>query len=137
MSMYCSVQTQFKSAEALIAALMESGQWQASQIEVHEVPQNLYGYKGDMREQTAHIIIRRQNVGGSSNDLGFLKKEDGTYEAIVSQFDKRKYNDSWMAGLKGNYAFHVIRQQQERRGRSVRRERLPNGRQRVLVGGYR
>ena len=62
MSMYCNIKTQFKNRAALIAALMETGRWTAEQIEVHDEPRHLYGYHGDQREQTAHVIIRRQST---------------------------------------------------------------------------
>lgn len=137
MSRYCIVETQFKDSGALINALMETGKWTIEQIEVYEIPQNLLGYCGDIREQKAHIIIRRKHVGKASNDIGFIRLEDGTYEAIVSEYDSKQYNTAWINKLKGNYAFHKICREQEARGRSVSRERCPDGRQRVVVTGYR
>jgi len=137
MSMYCSVQTQFKNQAALVEALMETGNWKRHQIDVHARPQHLFGYKGDKREQLAHVIISRQYVSGASNDVGFLKNADGSYSAMISQYDSRTYNDVWMKDLKANYAYHAIKLQQEARGRTVTRERMPDGRQRVRVIGYR
>jgi len=137
MSRYCTVKTQFKDANALIAALMETGGWKISQIEVHQQPQHLYGYRGDVREETAHVIIRRKHVGGSSNDIGFVREADGNHTAIISQYDASKYGETWLASLKGNYAYHKVRQDQESRGRVVSRERGENGRQRIVVTGYR
>ena len=137
MSLYCSVETQFKNQNALVAALMETDQWTKDQIETHEVAQNLFGYKNDQRIEVAHIIIRRRDMSSMSNDMGFIRNTDGTYSAIISEFDKSKYNDAWLKQLKGNYAFHAIRLQQAARGRSVERERMSDGRQRVRVRGYR
>ncbi len=137
MSMYCNVETQFKSQDALVAALMETGMWNEHQVHVFADAQKLIGYKGDLREEAAHIIIRRQNIGSMSNDMGFIKNPDGTYSAIISKFDKSKYDDAWLKQLKGNYAYHAIRLQQAARGRSVSRERMPDGRQRIKVRGYR
>lgn len=137
MSRYVTVKTQFKDEAALIDALMETGKWTAAQIEVHNTPQNLFGYRGDKRSQKAHIIIRRKYVGSASNDLGFVKGEDGNYEAIVSEYDSNRYSQAWIGQLTGNYAYHRVRREQEARGRSVSRERCPNGRQRVVVTGYR
>jgi len=116
---------------------METGKWTEAQIELHNEAQNLFGHTGDMREEKAHVIIRRNHVGGSSNDIGFLKAEDGTYTAIISDYDKSKYGDEWNARLKGNYAFEKVRTEQEARGRTVSRTRCPNGSQRVEVTGYR
>ncbi len=137
MSRYCEVQTEFKNAEALVQALMETGNWGINQIETHELPTNLYGYKGDVRSEQAHIVIRRHFVGGASNDVGFRKMPDGTYKALISEFDQNKYNNAWIAKLKGNYAYHLIKKQQEARGRRVVRERLSNGHQRIAITGYR
>lgn len=137
MSLYCRVETQFKNQDALVAALMETGKWTKNQVHVFADAQNLIGYKGDIRKEVAHVIIRRQNMGSMSNDVGFVKNPDGTYSAIISEYDKSKYNDAWLKQLKGNYAYHAIRLQQAARGRSVSRERMPDGRQRIRVKGYR
>jgi hypothetical protein len=116
---------------------METGKWTAEQIEVHDIPKHLFGYKGDQREETANVIIRRKHIGSSSNDLGFIKGEDGNYTAIISEFDSKKYGEVWNGQLKGNYAFHKVRTEQEAHGRSVEREQMTNGHQRVIVTGYR
>lgn len=137
MSMYCDIKTQFKSREALVAALMEHGNWTRATIEVHDVPQHLVGYKGDVRQQVANVIIRRQFVPGASNDVGFVKQEDGTYQAIISEYDRSKYTDAWLGQLTASYAFHATKREMERRGRRVTRERLPNGHQRLYVDNYR
>lgn len=137
MSRYVTVKTQFKDRDALVAALMETNWWTASQIETHENPQNLFGHTGDLRAQKSHIIIRRKHVGRLSNDLGFVRNENGNYEAIVSEYDSIRYGAAWMGQLRSNYAYHKIRREQESRGRTVSRERGQNGHQRVVVTGYR
>ncbi len=137
MSMYASIKTQFKDEAALIAALMETGNWTREQIEVHSEPQNLLGYRGDVREDTANIIVRRKHVGSASNDIGFRRTETGEFEAVISKYDRRKHNDKWLGQLRGNYAFHLLERQQRTRGRTLMRERLPNGKQRITIGGYR
>jgi hypothetical protein len=137
MSLYCQIETAMKNQEALIFALMETGLWQREQIEIYDEPQHLFGYRGDLRQDKANIIIRRKNVGMSSNDLGFIKNEDNTYTAIISEFDKTKYSEHWTNKLKQNYAFQAIRLQQEKKGRQVSRTKLPDGKQRVTIHGYR
>jgi hypothetical protein len=132
--MYATVKTKFTKPDALIDALMETGNWTRSQIEVHGEAQHLYGYQGDVREQTAHVIVRRNFMVGAANDLGFVQEADGSFTALVSDYDSRQQcKPEWMASLKQNYAFHAIRRDQEGRGRRVSRERLPDGRQRVQV----
>ena len=137
MSLYCSVKTQFKNQDALVAALAETGNWTVEQIGRYDIAENLFGYKGDRRAEVAHVIIKKQHVGSCSNDIGFIRNSDGTYSAIISEFDKSRYDDAWLKQLKGNYAFHAIRLQQAARGRSVERERMSDGCQRVRVKGYR
>ena len=137
MSMYCEVKTQFKDQEALVEALMETGKWRADQIEVYIYPKHLFGYHGDERPQVAHVIVRRAHVGRSSNDIGFERLPDGTFQAHISKFDHNKYGSNWVNTLKSNYAFHATSRQQTRLGRRLTRERLPDGRQLVRVIGYR
>jgi hypothetical protein len=137
MSLYCEIKTEFKNQEALIFALMETGRWQTDQIETYDDAVGLYGYHNDLRPEKANIIIRRKNIGPSSNDIGFQRNEDGTFKVIISEFDKSRYNQSWIDKLKSNYAFHAIRIQQESKGRSVTRTKLPNNNIRVEIKGYR
>jgi len=137
MSRYCEVKTEFKDGRALVEALIETGSWTREQIEVHIKLQHLHGYKGDQRAEKAHIIIRRKHVGTASNDIGFVKEEDGHYKTIISAYDSSKYGSRFIAELKSSYAFHKLHRDQEARGRSVSRTRLSDGRQRVEITGYR
>ncbi len=137
MSLYCEVKTEFKNLEALLYALVETGNWLSNQIESYIEPQSLVGYHGDLRPEKANIIIRRKFIGSASNDIGFIKEENGQYKAIISEYDSRKYNQSWIDKLKANYAYHAIKLDQDRKGRVVKREKLENGKQRITIGGYR
>lgn len=99
--------TNFKDPECLVQALAEQGY---TVVEQHEVAQQLYDYHNlattylDAGGDRANIIVRRRYVGGSANDLGFAKQTDGTYSAIISEFDSHKHNKNWMNGLKKHYA---------------------------------
>lgn len=137
MSRYCKVETQFTDRKALIASLIEVGGWTTDQIEVCCTPINLVGFKNDIRQEKADIIIRRKHIGKLSNDLGFVLNNDNCYEAIISEYDSRRFNKVWVGKLKGCYAYHKLRIDMEPQGRSVSRQRLPNGRQRLTVIGYR
>ena len=79
------------------------------EVEVHEEAQQLVGYHGDLRAQKANIIVRRKFIGHAANDLGFVKSADGTYSAIISDFDLGKHNDRWQKDLKKNYTEAVGR----------------------------
>ena len=138
MSRFCIVKTEFRDKEALIIALEEIGKWQPNQIEHHITAKHLKWYKNDTRPETAHIIIRREYVGRASNDIGFSQNEEGQYEAIISEFDSKKYGALWIGKLKGSYAFHKLRREQESHGRTVERTRCSRtGHQRVEITGYR
>jgi len=112
-------------AEAIVRALCEM-EWRAgvngseklnrAAVEVHMERQNLHGYHGDVREQKAHIIVRRQYVGGSSNDIGFEKKADGSWVAHVSDFDKSFYGEAWQKKLLSKWAVQKTGLEVEKRG---------------------
>lgn len=74
----------FKDRRLLLAALAEIGF--ADVEEGEQIP--LYGYQGDLRSETAEIVVRRQVLGAASNDLGFTRTLDG-YIPIVSEYDQR------------------------------------------------
>jgi hypothetical protein len=97
----------------LLKALADRGY---TQVEVHAQPQHLIGYHGDLRAQQAHVIVRRQYVGGASNDIGFLKGPDGTYRAIISDYDKGRHNALWMEQLTDSYSEHGVIKQAARQG---------------------
>lgn len=139
MSHYSRIRSKMKKRSALVKALQDLG-FKEDQIEVHDEAVNLYGYQGDVRNDKANIVIRRKHVGGSSNDIGFVRLEDGTYEAIISDFDRtngqsRKnkrtqktqgYSGKWMELLNQRYSFRVIEEQANMDGFSLE-EREENG----------
>ena len=113
MSMYHECQTDLKCAKPLISALNEMG----FPTEYSEQPLPLYGYHGDKRQQTANIVIRRANIGAASNDVGFALQPDGTYAAIISEFDSVKFNQTWLGQLRAGYVEHWQIASQRARGR--------------------
>ena len=116
MSHYAEIELQMSGdIEAVIRALCDMG-WKRSQIESHAERVNLYGYQNDVREQKAHVVIRRQNVGGASNDLGFERRWDGTWIAHISDYDRAKYNANWQQRLLSRWAIQRTGLEAERRG---------------------
>jgi hypothetical protein len=113
MSAYTEQQTQINDADILKKCLEEKGY---KEVEQHATAQQLVGYHGDARKDTAEIIIRRKHIGSASNDIGFKKQSDGTYAAVISDFDKGKHNAAWMADLKKKYADKKIRAQASKAG---------------------
>ena len=105
MSHYSEVQIEIRDGAALVAALERLGF--KGKIEIYQEAQPLRGYKGDRREQQAHIIIRRQHVGLAANDIGFERQSDGSYKAWISDFDQsvtgNNYGKDWQGRLKQAY----------------------------------
>ena len=87
MSAYKSIECDIVDKDSLLKAL----ELLNLKVEEYEIPEALFGYMGDQRKETAHIIIRRFEVNkftGASNDIGFKWNGD-KYEFIVSEYDKR------------------------------------------------
>ncbi len=116
MSHFTVLKTRITDTEALVNALADMG---FTEVEVHQTPQHLFGYRGDVRPQTAEIIIRRRFVGAASNDIGFTRGEDGHFEAVISRFDRFRYSKKWLKRLTQRYAFHVATAQLVEQGFSV------------------
>lgn len=122
MSHYLDFQTVMSDTEALRRALLHMETPRHSQglpagtIEVHKTAQHLYGYKNDQRAQTAEIIIRKGNVQQAANDIGFSKQPDGTYKAIISEFDRGKYfKEDWLTRLGTYYNYEKSKIELENR----------------------
>ena len=101
MSHFSEFITNMNDEESLVQALESMGF--QGKIERYQIAQPLYGYMGDVRQQKAHIIIRRKYVGQASNDIGFEKQANGTYKAHISDYDKKKYNQQWLDTLQTKY----------------------------------
>lgn len=120
--------------ECLIDALyaIDAGAW-VGKIEVHAEPQTLYGFQGDARPQKAHVIIRRKHISGLANDVGFAFKADGTCEAMISDYDRGRFNAGWVARLEKHAAAARIVQTSQAQGHHVRQQMLPTGEIRIAA----
>ncbi|KKN30857.1 hypothetical protein LCGC14_0829820 [marine sediment metagenome] len=83
MSEYRVVEVEFRNESVLIEALQSMGY----KPETHNKAQQLEGYRGDKRQQKAHVIIPRKQVGGASNDVGFERVEK-SFKLHASQYDR-------------------------------------------------
>jgi len=130
MSKYAEIETTIRSEKYLNEALLLLGY----KPEIHQEPQPLEGYLGDRRAELAHVIIRRQQIGGSSNDVGFRRQPDGTYRAIVSEFDKRTHPE--LLGLVSQrYAeVRTIAQAKNKGYKLASREQTADGKIRLVFG---
>lgn len=119
MSEYTTAATIFRDKKCLLQALADVGY---ADHEDHAEAQHLYGYQGDKRSQKANIIVRRKVIGGASNDIGFIRKADGTYEAIISEYDKGRHNKAWMKTLEKHYNANVIIKKNKAKGYEFKKE---------------
>ncbi len=134
MSHFTAIKTQIKDAAALVKALSDVG---FKQVEVHDTAQHLYGFQGDIRSQTAEVIIRRKHIGGASNDMGFQRQADGTFEAMISEYDRRQYSQQWLNQVTQRYGYHVLMATAPAQGFTVEEEDvLADGTIRVVVGRW-
>jgi hypothetical protein len=134
MSHFTCIKTQIKDRDALVKALTDAG---FNNIEVHETAQHLYGYQGDVREQTAEVIIRRQYIGTASNDIGFKRQANGQFEAIISEYDCHRYSQQWLNGLTQRYGYHALMATAPAQGFTVEEEEtLEDGTIRVVVARW-
>ncbi len=133
MSEYVVIELEMSDGDCIKAALKELGYV----FEEHETAENLHGYVGDKRTQKANIIIRRKHVGTASNDVGFLKKSNGDYELIISEYDRRsKHSKKLTKELKQLYGKHKFIKQAKKMGFSVKSQKVDEkGRIKIRVMG--
>ena len=107
----------FRDRQLLLDSLADLG---FSNVEVgDDLP--LYGYQGDRRSETAALVVRRQDVGSGSNDLGFAKSERG-YFPIISEYDKGTLlAGQFLPRLRVAYAERVVETVRKRLRGSVHR----------------
>ena len=103
MSKYSSIDTCFDDQDALVEALKADG-FQPLLATDQVAGDPLTGYQGDKRKDRAHVIIPRKQIGGSSNDIGFRRGTDGTFRAVISEFDKGcGRDDQWLGKIRQRF----------------------------------
>ena len=125
MSKYATLEAQYKDRECLIAALAEMGY---KTVEVQDEAVNLYGYHGDLRPEKANVIVRRQYIGCAANDIGFIKNADGTYSAIISEYDSGHYNQAWNTELTMWYNYEKSKDEVTAHGMTYTETQTEDGR---------
>ena len=100
MSKYSESVTTVRNQAYLMAALTELGY----KAEIHEEGAALVGYEGRERPERAHVIIRRVQIGPASNDIGFVRKPDGTLAAVLSEYDRTiGFDEKWLGRVHQTY----------------------------------
>lgn len=121
MSHFTRIRTQLRDAEVLAEALRAVG---LPQVELHDRPETLYGYRGDARPEKAEVIVRRKHIGSASNDIGFARRPDDTFEAIISEFDRTRYDEAWLTKLTRSYSYAATLRYAEANGYEVATDEL-------------
>jgi hypothetical protein len=124
MSHFTTLQTQITDTDALVKALADLG---FDRVEVNATAQHLYGYQGDHRPETAEVVIRREHIGRMSNDIGFKRLADGSFEAIISEYDRKKYSRQWLDRLTQRYAYHTALAKLAEQGFTLNTEEVLQG----------
>lgn len=121
MSHYAMGLTAIRDVESLVLALQELG----FHPEVHVEPQPLVGWRGDLRPERAHVIVRRAELTSASNDIGFVVTPRGI-EAIVSEYDRASagYGEAWLRRVTQLSAVHALLRAAARRGLRAERRRV-------------
>lgn len=83
MSHFSKIAVKFKDQSCLVEALQRFGFFPM----LHDKPVNLYGYRGDKRQEVAHIVVPRNQISPDSNDLGFYWN-GADYECLISEYDQ-------------------------------------------------
>lgn len=68
-------------------------------VEVHPHPVPLDDWIGRPTDVMADVIVRRKDLGASSDDMGFVRGEDGTWDALVSEIHLFRFDKKWFAEL--------------------------------------
>ncbi len=90
MSAYKKIKCNIVDKDTLVKALSTIG----FEPFIHDLPHNLRGFKNDIRQDTAEIIVPKEQINslftGASNDLGFKwNEEESKYEIICSEYDSK------------------------------------------------
>lgn len=131
MSHFTSVKTEFlqKQEDCFIDALKEV--FGSSNVEVSDKGLALFGFQGDDRSKKSkndanyaplcHIRINRKGVGQASNDIGYVRNEDGSYQAYVSEYDSgANFSKDRQNKLKQHYTCSVTQKTLKARGYTVK-----------------
>ena len=96
MPRYRKIPTGVQSDQELARALTDMG---LKNVEVHAQAQPLNDWIGRATDVLAHVIVRREDLGASSDDLGFVRADNGTFDLIVSEIHLFRFDKKFLADL--------------------------------------
>lgn len=114
MSAYRETKTKITDQECLVKALESKGY--KPEVLTGEGRQ-LVGIGGKVRPEKANVILSREQVGGASNEVGFQKLADGSFKAIISEYDLgRNFSQKKLSDLTQVYAEFKIKKIAKQQG---------------------
>lgn len=137
MSKYKVIRTEYKSGESLIQAIRDLGVPYEQAPDLLRPTLPMHGFQGDLRPQTASIVLRRGTgfMNSLSNDLGFAwNPTKGVFEAIVSDYDSGL--ESVQKGLDRihqRYTFRQVERAAHVKGYTLRHNQQPDGSLEVVL----
>lgn len=96
MARYRIIPTSLTNPNDIARALREMG---LGVVEVHSTAQPLEDWIGRPTDVLANVIVRRKSIGASSDDLGFVRNERGTYDALLSDIHLFRFDRKWLVDL--------------------------------------
>ncbi len=93
MARYRKIRTDVRSERDLARALAEMG---FEHVEVHADARPLDDWIGRPTDVLANVIVRRKDLGASSDDLGFVRNADGTFDLVLSDIHLFKFDRKWI-----------------------------------------
>ena len=121
MSRYKSYSLKINNRDSLIAAI------QLAEIPFEKSDGNdisLHRYSHRDQEQMAEIVIRKEALDSRYNDLGFVRKTDGSYDALVGDYGK---GAATLDTIRQNYAVIQNTRLLKAKGYTVSQTKLPGG----------
>lgn len=128
MSKYLKIETRITDGDMLAQALEEVRQRLAFGFERHDIPVPLVGWQGKERQELAEFVIRRSYLDKASNDMGWLRGEEG-FTLVLSQFDKHGERAREIAtDVQNTYTFLEAAEKARQKGYTVTPRKDEQGR---------
>jgi hypothetical protein len=68
-------------------------------VEVHAQATPLRDWIGRPTDVLANVIVRRKELGAASDDIGFVRNANGTFDLVLSDIHLFKFDRKWLAEL--------------------------------------
>jgi Protein of unknown function (DUF1257) len=114
MSHLTRVRTTLADPALLAEALRELG---FDTVEVHDRPQPLRAVLGS--SQQAEVIVRWARNPGVRRDFGFARSGSGSYDLVLDDMDRNRFDAAWLARLTQAYGYAATLRYADQHGYEV------------------